>query len=118
MADGGGSIKFYVVYNHIPALIVAVEANSRAAPKRTADRIVTKAKTYVPVDTGALKNSIRAETVEAGKSAIVTVNEPYAGYVEYGTVFMAAQPFLTPATEEETGAFIDDMGKGFFASFK
>lgn len=93
------SVHFIVVYNHIPALIAEVEMVSRGAPKRVADRIVTTAKSIVPVDTGYLKSSIFAESGERGKSADVIVGAPYAAFVEYGTYKMAAQPFLTPAFE-------------------
>ena len=106
-----------VVYNHIPSLIVAVEANARAAVKRSADAIVADAKRRAPVDTGALRDSIEADSIETGKEAEVTVNVPYAAYVEYGTYKMAAQPFLSPAVAAHTDEFFTEVGAGAFEGF-
>lgn len=90
---------FIVIFNRIPALIAEIEAVSRAAPKRVADRIVSDARSRAPVQTGYLRSSISSVSVESGKSANVVVGAPYAAYVEYGTYKMAARPFLTPAFE-------------------
>lgn len=109
MAKGGITVTFIVVYNHIPALIAAVEANSRAAPKRVADRVVATAKDMVPVDTGYLQSSIEAVSIQAGKTAEVYANAPYAAYVEYGTYKMAAQPFLGPAFQQHAEELMIEM---------
>lgn len=92
-------VGFIVVFNRIPELMARVEAVSRAAPKRVADRIATDARSRAPVDTGALRSSIESVSVEAGKSAEVQVGVEYGAYVEYGTYKMAAQPYLSPAFE-------------------
>jgi HK97 gp10 family phage protein len=88
---------FIVVFNIVPELIVAVEANSRSVPKRVADRIAITARQFAPVDTGFLVSSIHSESIEAGKTAIVQADAEYAAYVEYGTYKAPAQPFLGPA---------------------
>lgn len=90
---------FIVIFNRIPELIVQVEAVSRSAPKRVADKVAADARSRAPVDTGYMKSTIESVSVESGKSAEVRVGAEYAGYVEYGTYKMAAQPFLTPAFE-------------------
>lgn len=51
------------------------------------------------VRTGNLKRSIDRVKLEPGKHAVV-VNEKYGRYVEYGTRYMIAQPFLAPAIRE------------------
>ena len=89
--------EFIVVFNRIPALMAAVEAQSRSAPKRVADRIAADARTRAPVATGYLRSTIESVSVERGKTAEVRVGAEYAAYQEYGTYKMAAQPFLTPA---------------------
>lgn len=83
------------------------------AAKQTAERVAELAGQFVPVDTGALRRSIRVEvmddltlTVWAGDDAV-----DYAGYVEYGTRFMAAQPFMTPAALAGEGLFANAMRK-------
>lgn len=62
-------------------------------------RIENRAKQLCPVDTGRLRASIGHTTSGSGTPAVVvkvgtTVN--YAGYVEYGTRYMQAQPFMRP----------------------
>lgn len=111
------AFQIITVYNRIPALIAFVETQSRAAVKASADRIAEKARQLAPVDTGALRGSIEAVSVTTGKSAEVRVGVPYAAYVEYGTYKMAAQPFLSPAVEQEKERFIADVGANLFAKF-
>jgi HK97 gp10 family phage protein len=55
------------------------------------------------IDTGALRNSVRAQR-KADLEWWVTTNE-YAAYLEYGTRRMAPRPFLRPAVEKVTPAF-------------
>lgn len=100
---------FFVVYNHIPALIAAVEANAQRAPKRVADKIAVSARARVPVDTGYLKSTIESVSVSRAKEAEVRVGAGYAGFVEYGTYKMAAQPFLGPAVDEFKDEFMLDV---------
>ena len=72
-----------------------------------ARHVETKAKSKVPVDTGATKNSINARPAEAvGVFGAVTAwrvgpTTEYAPFLEYGTVHMKARPFLIPALESE-----------------
>jgi HK97 gp10 family phage protein len=109
MAVLGGTV---IVFNRIPALLAAVEANSRAAVKATADKIRDDAKARVPVDTGFLRDSIVSESVTAGKEAEVWVWADYGIHVEFGTYKMAARPFLTPAVEAHVDEFADAIGRG------
>lgn len=53
------------------------------------------AKENCPVDTGNLRASI--STRMTGTQGIVYTNVDYAPYVEYGTRFQAAQPFMSKA---------------------
>ena len=65
--------------------------------------IETKAKLICPVDTGALKASIQAQKpvlFKKGGYVEVIVSAEYGIYVEYGTKFMGAQPYLRPGTYE------------------
>jgi HK97 gp10 family phage protein len=95
-----------------------------AASHRVADDAVEKAKFFVPVDTGALRKSIRKEArarpagyyVYIGIRAGGYVRNPktgrlvdYALYVEYGTSRMSAQPFMRPALRWAAKRF-----KGYF----
>lgn len=56
------------------------------------------AQRIVPVDTGRLRASIT--TRDSGPLNFeVYTNVDYAGYVEWGTRYMAAQPYMRPAYE-------------------
>lgn len=101
-----------VVFNHIPALIAAVEANSRAAVKSTADKIRDDAKARAPVDTGYLRSSIVSTSVSTGKEAEIQVGAEYGIYVEYGTYKMGARPFLSPAVAAHVDDFAAEIGRG------
>ena len=56
-----------------------------------------------PVKTGNLRGSISFK-VESEDEARVGTNVEYAPYVEYGTVKMAAQPYLRPALDKNRAA--------------
>lgn len=61
--------------------------------------------------TGNLKRSIDLEITDAGKTAEVEPTADYGAYVELGTRFMSAQPFLGPAFNEQKEKFKQDMRK-------
>ncbi|WP_332238880.1 HK97-gp10 family putative phage morphogenesis protein [Sporolactobacillus sp. KGMB 08714] len=52
----------------------------------TAEMIVSIAKTNAPVNTGYLKEHIKADYSNDGLTAVVYVDASYAVYVEFGTV--------------------------------
>lgn len=52
---------------------------------------------YAPHDTGTLRRSIMLNIKDGGLTADVRATAHYAGYVELGTRFMAAQPYMRPA---------------------
>lgn len=59
-----------------------------------------EAKKRVRVDTGRLRSSIMQRLERQGKykiTAIVDTNVKYAKFIEYGTKYMKAYPFLRPA---------------------
>ena len=57
------------------------------------------ARELCPVDTGRLRASIQMESGRDGLGPWVTIgtNVEYAPYVEFGTRYMAPQPYLRPA---------------------
>lgn len=65
---------------------------------------------FVP-PTGNLKRSIGLEITDGGLTAEVEPMAEYAGYVEVGTRFMEAQPYLKPAFDEQKKKFESDMQK-------
>lgn len=60
---------------------------------------------------GNLKNSIRTEVRNGGMTAEIEPTAEYAAYVELGTRYMKAQPYLKPAFEEQKTKFRNDMKK-------
>lgn len=61
--------------------------------------------------TGATKRSIGLEIKDGGFAAEVAPETDYSPYLEYGTRFMAAQPFVKPAYNSQKIKFKSDMRK-------
>ena len=81
------------------------------ALEEIAEKIRDDAKGFVPVDTGALRKSIRVEkkgslevSIIAGGGGVINPRTgrevDYAGYVEFGTSRASPQPFMQPALEK------------------
>lgn len=71
---------------------------------KTAHDIEATAKSLAPVDTGALKNSIGSDISALHAEIGPTVS--YGIYQEFGTSRMAPHPFMGPALEQHTAAFL------------
>lgn len=90
--------------------------------KKTAQKIKKSARSRVAVDEGDLKKSIGMRRSKDGLSAVVG---PFgkkgsttkygvfwrAHFIEWGTVDQPAQPFMTPAYEENKSDYIEGMKK-------
>lgn len=61
--------------------------------------------------TGQTKRSIGLELKDSDLTAEVAPTTEYSPYLEYGTRFMEAQPFVRPAFEEEAAKFKSRMQK-------
>lgn len=61
--------------------------------------------------TGQTKRSIGLEITDQGFTAEVAPTTEYSPYLEYGTRFMEAQPFVKPAHNEQKEKFKRDMQK-------
>jgi HK97 gp10 family phage protein len=90
------TMDWRVVTSRLPAIVHGMEARANALVAKAAMDIEREAKTRAPVDTGNLRNSIQASRVAMGHWKVV-VGADYGYFVEWGTVHMAAQPFLRPA---------------------
>jgi len=83
-------------WTNLNALITAPDT----AVRTISNQIKNDAKTYCPVDTGRLRNSIKvASTRGRGKQLTVMVysDVEYAVYQEYGTRHIAARAFMGKA---------------------
>lgn len=63
-----------------------------------------RAKTYAPVDTGRLRNSIRHHP-EGDDTMVIETNVEYAIYQEMGTSTQSGTPFLRPAGENHIAEY-------------
>jgi HK97 gp10 family phage protein len=66
------------------------------------------AKQRCPVDTGRLRASV-AKRFAGETAAEIGTNVEYAPYVEHGTRYQRAQPFLGPALEQERPQFLSAL---------
>lgn len=93
-----------------------LEKNARDALLAVGEFIKGEAQLRCPVRTGNLKNSITYVVDEPGKRTIIGTPVEYSIYVEKGTSKMRAQPYLTPALEENKQRIeklvADIMGRG------
>ena len=131
--------EIIVTHNRFPEIAAALPEKTDIVVRKTAFDIEARAKMRAAVDTGAMKNSIYV-TLGTGESnytdavadaldknpmaailpeaakpgeheALIGPSVEYGPDVEYGTVKMAAQPFMTPAAEEVRDAFKKAMGQ-------
>ena len=82
-------------------ILVNIDKRKKLALNEVGKYVVGEAKLRTPVDLDYL----RPRTKHKVKGNIVTIGNPvkYAGYVEKGTRFQKAQPFLEPAVRRNTG---------------
>ena len=70
-----------------------------------------KAMRNCPVDTGTLRRSIDLKFTSDGLTAKVEAHTDYAAYVEYGTRFMLARPYLGHAYNAQLPQFYSDLAR-------
>jgi HK97 gp10 family phage protein len=104
--------QIITIYNKLPSMAALLRKNVAKSTEDRANEGADIARGLCPVDTGALRDSIRVEkdeelgwSIVAGDGGAIS----YGQYVEFGTVKMAAQPFLTPASEQMRTPFLISM---------
>ena len=93
---------------------ITMEDVKRVVRKNGADlqqKIVENANFTQGYQTGTTKRSVTLDITDGGFTAEAGPTTEYAPYVEYGTRFMDAQPFVRPALEEQLPEFKSDMKK-------
>lgn len=83
------------VVSRIPQTRAQVQRRVDAAIRKAAFDIEAHAKSRAPVDTGNLRNAINASG--GGQEWQVDSPAAYSIFVEFGTRFMGAQPYMVPA---------------------
>lgn len=71
--------------------------------------LTQKAQRNAPVDTGYLRRSITMTIEGGGLEGHSTAGAEYGPYVEHGTRFNTAQPFMRPAFNVQKEQFKKDM---------
>ena len=100
------NVTVTIQFNKFPEIAAALPEKTRAVVKKASFDVEGQGKNRVPVDTGALKNSISTEFEDGGLTGIVAPHTDYALFVELGTRRQSAQPYLIPAAEAVRPAFI------------
>ena len=59
--------------------------------------------------TGTTKRSINLEITDGGLVATVAPTTDYSMYLEFGTRFMSAQPFVGPSYHPQKAIFLKDL---------
>lgn len=103
-------MRWIVTANRFPRIIAGMEPLADLIVTKAAHDIEAHAKIHAPVRTGTLRNSIQAVRIgQAAWRVVVGVN--YGIYVEWGTRFMRAQPYLRPAIAAVEPGFLAAMRK-------
>lgn len=91
-------LRVEVHRNRFPEAIRSIPARRHEVLQAAAFAIQAHAKNIVPVRTGTLKASIQVWPEGHNRYAVGTT-VVYAPYVEFGTRYMAARPYLRPAAQ-------------------
>lgn len=103
-------------FNGVNELVAALKERAdmslvKETIKMNGAEMQEKAQRNAPVDTGHLKRSIglASDIASGGLSVRVKANANYAPYVEFGTRYMYAQPYMRPAFSKQSTQFKKDM---------
>ena len=99
-----GNIEVKVDTRKMDALLNGLGPKADKVLDTAAFYIQWDAQGFAPIDTGALKGSIKWRKSGPFERTISDSVE-YGIYQEFGTKYMGAQPFMTPALEKERGPF-------------
>lgn len=87
-------------FNRIGEFLGILDNKKYEALKEVGEFCKTKMDFYVPVDTGYLKSRNTYKVTRFFNQKLTLLNDaPYAGFIEFGTSKMRAQPFMRPAME-------------------
>ena len=127
MSSGIKIVGMKNVKRNFNALVAGLDPLTASILKEVANDVKEEAKELVPVDTGALRKSIRVTSTAkvAGKITRVGVRAGgfevnpksghlvnYAVYVEFGTSRQMHQPYLLPAVRGKASPIIRKLLKG------
>jgi len=88
---------------------VEIAKRAAVAVKDAATTTKVMAAQMAPVDTGALRESLRMTGSRLTRRVVARV--PYSAYVEFGTAHRAPTPFLFPASDRGETQLLKDLAK-------
>jgi HK97 gp10 family phage protein len=103
-------VDIKVTKNRLGAVGPAISRNLEAVVNETAQAAAEDAQRRAPVDTGFLRDNIRA-LAEPGLEAQVVSEAPYSDAVEFGTAANSPQPFFRPAMDAAATTFARDAAQ-------
>ena len=83
----------------------------RRIVKMNGAELQAKAMRNAPYKSGTLMRSIQLNIKNGGMTAEVEAQAEYAPYLEYGTRFMEARPYMKPAFNAQRIQFENDLAK-------
>lgn len=89
----------------LTSLPAVIDSAADGVLRKYGGLIAKEARRIVPKDTHNLEKSIRYSPSEKN----VVAEMPYAGFVEFGTVKMAPQPYMRPATNKYRKPFRQEL---------
>ncbi len=99
------------VLANMAKVLISISKSVENEVEQAAFSVEREAKIICPVDTGRLRASITADKKDELHYEVGT-NVEYAGYVEFGTKKMAAQPYLGPAADKVRQKYPRLVGNG------
>jgi len=110
-------IQMKIVMNKFPSCPGVMTKAISTAFNTLGPQLLSTMQGKTPVDTGALQNS---ETATVGdKQLTLHAGTDHAVYVEFGTRYMGAQPYMTPTitgAAGQVGSAISAAASGAFGS--
>lgn len=95
-------VTIKVIRNEFPSCPGKMAKAIGEAFQKLGPELLSTMQSATPVDTGELRGS---ESQSAGSKELrLTAGAEHGKYVEFGTRFMAAQPFMRPTVEGAAGA--------------
>ena len=107
MAGGGVTVR--VVSNRLPEASAALHRAVVDQVKTSTLDVQARAQAVVVVRTGTLRRSIHSVFENGGLRGICGPSVEYAPYIEFGTRFQAARPYMRPAAALILPKFADAL---------
>src|SRR3990172_5219539 len=98
------------------AQLKALENVPWIVPVAAAEKIAEIARRNAPVKTGYLRDHIIAR--HYSKTSNVESRAPYSGFVEFGTRYMAAQPFLRTAIDQHDREILNAVAEAMIGEMR